>query len=82
MLRIIFCFLLIASSVFSKTKTSFRAEPATENGVPVSPKVFYEKNPSALTTTLSVIVMTGSVDDPVEKSGLSNIVAEIGRAHV
>ncbi len=77
MLRIIFCFLLIASSVFSKTKTSFRAEPATENGVPVSPKVFYEKNPSALTTTLSVIVMTGSVDDPVEKSGLSNIVAEM-----
>jgi len=77
MLRLGLSFFLVCSLIQAKGKPSFRAEPATENGVPVSPKVFYEKNPSALTAEISVVILVGSSDDPVDKVGLSNIVGEM-----
>lgn len=77
MVRILLCIVFVCSLGFAKGKTSFRAEPPTENGVPISPTVFYEKSPSALTADVSVVIMSGSVDDPVDKVGLSNFVGEM-----
>ncbi len=77
MLRKTFFLVVLSSFTFAKEKTSFRSAPATENGVPVAPKVFYEKNPAGLTSDISVIVMSGSMEDPIDKIGLSNLVAEM-----
>jgi zinc protease len=77
MFRLSFFVLCLTCIAFGKHKTSFRAEPPKENGVPVAPKVFYEKNPSALTTEVSVVVMSGSMNDPIDKLGLSNLVGEM-----
>jgi zinc protease len=77
MFRFSLIFICLSCLAFGKQKVNFRAEPATENGVPVAPKVFYEKNPASLTSVVSVVVMTGSMDDPIDKVGLSNIVAEM-----
>lgn len=69
--------IFLSSLVLAKSKESFRAAPPSQNGVPASPTVFYEKNTSGLTSDISVIVMTGSLEDPIDKVGLSNLVAEM-----
>lgn len=77
MLRTLILISVVCSLSLAKGKTNFHAEPASENGVPVSPTVFYEKSPSALTADVSVVIMSGSIDDPIDKVGLSNLVGEM-----
>jgi zinc protease len=41
------------------------------------PKVLFENDPSLLTTAVSVVITTGSSDDPVGKSGLANLLGQM-----
>ena len=77
MLRTTLLCVVLSAFAFGKSKVSFRAAPPSQNGVPAAPIVFYERNPSGLTSDISVIVMTGSIEDPLDKVGLSNLVAEM-----
>ncbi|MSP19495.1 MAG: insulinase family protein [Bdellovibrionales bacterium] len=77
MFRITLCLICLSGIAFGKGRISFHADPVTENGSFVGPKIFYEKNPTSLTTDISVVVMTGGIDDPIDKLGLSNLVGEM-----
>ncbi len=41
------------------------------------PKIIYEEDPTLLTTTVQVLVMSGGSADPVGKSGLSNLLSDL-----
>ena len=42
-----------------------------------SPVILYEEDPTLLTSTIQVVVLTGSSDDPDKKQGLSNLMGEM-----
>jgi len=42
----------------------------------MEPKVVYEQDPTLLTTTFEIVVLTGSEDDPAGKGGLANLMSE------
>ncbi len=42
-----------------------------------SPVVLFESDPTLLTTTIQMVVMTGSADDPSDKAGLSALMGEM-----
>ena len=41
------------------------------------PKIIYEEDPTLLTTTVQVLVMSGGSADPVGKNGLSNLLSDL-----
>lgn len=43
----------------------------------VEPKILFEEDPTLLTSTIQVVVTTGSADDPAGKNGLSNLMGEL-----
>lgn len=46
-------------------------------GVFGAPKILFEEDPTLLTTTIDIVVRSGSVEDPTEKTGISNLIAEL-----
>jgi len=41
------------------------------------PKVLFEEDPTLLTSTIEVVVTSGSADDPADKVGVANLLAEL-----
>jgi zinc protease len=41
------------------------------------PKLIYEQDPTLLTTTFEMVVLTGAEDDPSGKAGLANLMSEL-----
>ncbi len=41
------------------------------------PKIIYEEDPTLLTTTVQVLVLSGASSDPVGKAGLSNMLSDL-----
>ena len=39
------------------------------------PKILYENDPTLLTTSIQVVVLTGSADDPLNQTGLRSLLA-------
>lgn len=46
-------------------------------GAAVEPKMLFEHDPTLLTTTFEMVVLTGSEDDPAGKAGVGNLMAEL-----
>ncbi|MCB0404814.1 MAG: insulinase family protein [Bdellovibrionales bacterium] len=45
--------------------------------VSAGPKLLYEEDPTLLTTTIEIVVQSGSSEDPMDKTGVANMIAEI-----
>lgn len=43
----------------------------------VEPKILYEEDPTNLITHFQVVILTGSADDPLDKVGATNMLAEL-----
>jgi len=43
----------------------------------VEPKILYEEDPTLLTSTVQVVVLAGTADDPPGKNGLANFLSEL-----
>ncbi|MEZ4751305.1 MAG: pitrilysin family protein [Bdellovibrionota bacterium] len=41
------------------------------------PKLLYEEDPTLLTTTIEIVVQSGSSEDPTTKTGIANTIAEL-----
>ncbi len=41
------------------------------------PKIIYEEDPTLLTTTVQVLILSGASSDPLGKSGLSNVLSDL-----